>query len=53
MASESKCDSCEYVGFLFSPFDDKKYGCFCSACIEGMEGDISEREEFDSYADDY
>ena len=48
-----KCNSCDFVGILFSPFDDKKYGCFCSACIDGMEGDISEREESDSLGEEW
>jgi hypothetical protein len=50
---KEKCDSCDFVGFLSSPFGDKKYGCFCDACIDGMEGDISEREEYDSYSEDW
>lgn len=50
---DQKCDTCDFVGFLFSPFDNKKYGCYCDACIDGMEGEISEREEYDSLSDDY
>lgn len=48
-----KCDSCDFVGLLSSPFGESKYGCFCDACIDGMEGDIVEREGYDSLGEDY
>lgn len=48
------CDGCgEENQSLFSPFDDQKYGHYCDVCLDGMEGDIAEREEYDSLADDY
>ena len=48
-----KCDSCDFVGAVFSPFDEQKYGCYCPACLDGMEGDIAEREEYDSLGEDW
>lgn len=48
-----KCDGCDFVGFLSSPFDDKKYGRYCDACIDGMEGRIVESEEYDSYSEEW
>jgi len=50
---QEKCDSCDFVGFLSSPFGESKYGCFCSACIDGKEGDIAEREECNSLGEDW
>jgi hypothetical protein len=54
MSKENICDGCgEDNQSLFSPFDDPKYGHFCDVCLDGMEGAIAEREEYDSLADDY
>lgn len=54
MSEQNICDGCsEESQSLFSPFDDQKYGHYCDVCLDGMEGDIAEREELDSLADDY
>lgn len=50
---DKKCDSCDFVGFLFSPFGGSRYGCYCSACVDGMECDILEREECDLLGEDW
>ncbi len=54
MNKQNICDGCgEECQSLFSPFDDRKYGRYCDGCMDGREGEIAEREEYDSYADDY
>lgn len=51
--TNKKCDSCDFVGAVFSPFDEAKYGCYCPACLDGMEGDIVENDEYDSYGEEW
>lgn len=48
-----KCQQCGIHAQLFSPFDDRSYGQFCDVCMDGKEGDIVEREEYDSLSDEY
>lgn len=50
---QGKCDCCGFIDTLFSPFDDPSYGKYCDTCMDGREGDIVEREEYDSYADEW